>query len=268
MCSLLNRVSGVVALDEPYEREALAHLATDELVPFVASELERQRRLITEQGRAESTIAVSTLGNHYDPSSDGRAGARRRVVALGSIEISESNVDELTLVVKHTIPFTCHLGSLAERWPMFGVVRNPLSILASWSSIDASYRSGRIPEYVHHHVPGVVESLETITDPVARQVELLSWHFAQFEPLASMGSVLRYEDIIASGGSNLELVAGRPVVPDPDLVSRNANPLYDAERALRLTDALMATTSPIWDHYTVAEVTAVFDEMRTPPPQS
>ncbi len=198
-CSLLNQQPNVVALDEPYHRADIEASDPRDFPEFVTTELARQRCHITKTGRATSTVVGSGIGNHYD---NPRSGPRKRLAKLGEITV-DVEPSALRLVVKHTLIFAAHIEALSARMPVFALIRNPLAVLLSWNSIDADYRLGQVPGYVRQHVPDLVLRLSDIDDRLTRQVELLDWHYQQFDTILDDSAVIRFEDIVATDGANL-----------------------------------------------------------------
>ena len=49
------------------------------------------------------------------------------------------------LVVKHNALFTALLPDLLSAFPVYGIVRNPLAVLASWNAVNLPVKQGRIP---------------------------------------------------------------------------------------------------------------------------
>ena len=268
VCALLNDRPDVVALDEPYERAVVAATRPDGLADLVTDDLRSQRRSIERSGYATSTVVGGALGNHYEVDAGGR---RRRVASIGRIPIElPEQVDrtQLRIVVKHTLLFAAHLDRLTARLPVVGLVRNPLAILLSWNSIDADYRRGRAPAYAESHASDLVRRLDRIDDAVERQIVLLGWHFERLEPLWERGLVVRYEDVVATGGTCLDRLfgpAGRHRAPDPAgrrdrggsmgaPVDANARATGSARHVERLVGHLAVHRGPMTDRYHLASI--------------
>jgi hypothetical protein len=82
---------------------------------------------------------------------------------------------EFTLVYTYQPAlFSSLLPLLAQRFPRYAIVRNPLSVLASWNSVDYKVREGhsRGAELYDEVLRGELASTD---DRVSRQLLLLSW---------------------------------------------------------------------------------------------
>src|SRR5690606_13139246 len=73
----------------------------------------------------------------------------------------------------------------------------------------------------------------------ARQLLLLDWLFSRFAHVLPPARILRYEDVMESGGATLAQASGVPV-PTSALASRNASRLYDADACKRFAARLHA----------------------------
>jgi len=205
-CGQLNAVQGVVALDEPYSRDDVQGLDVAGFLDLIETTFQNERRRIIEHGQALSTKAVgkNALGNHYGDVDD-RTGLRTRQVEFGLIDVEKGLGSDFPLIAKHTIPFTGIIDRLVDLYPTYVLVRNPLAILVSWNSIEASYRDGRIQPYAAALTGDLIDRLN-MPDRLERQVLLLEWHFEKFL-VVQPERVFRYEDIVASGLGPLKAVA-------------------------------------------------------------
>ncbi len=256
-CRLLNLFPEVVALDEPFARSAMQAMeGPADLLADVARQFDEQRRMIETEGEARSTIAAGgDLGNHYADQFSTDIPRARQVV-LDKIRVDA--LPSFRLVIKHTLPFTAIIDDLSNRYPTFVLVRNPLAILASWNTIDAAYREGAIQSYAERLTGDLASRLGDITDRLDRKIDLLRWHFERYLPALRRGSVIRYEDIVETGGNVLGTIAsaspGTSRRLDQDLRSHNTNPLYDREVILRLKDRLLAAQGAFWDFYRPVDI--------------
>lgn len=266
-CGLLNKLADVVALDEPFERQRLQSLeGPDAFLAIVAEQFTSQRTMIETRGEAESTLSEGgDLANHYATQSAATT-LRKRQVALNKMR-DVNKVDDFKLIIKHTLPFTAQLDALTRRYETFVLVRNPLAILASWNSIDAAYREGTIQPYVQPLADGdLLARLSGIADRIERQVDLLEWHFDQYRPALQHANVVRYEDIVETGGRALAVITVSARKLDEDLESHNTNPLYDRDLIWELKEKLIARRGAIWDFYAPKQVECLFESLAAPSP--
>jgi hypothetical protein len=267
-CRLLNRRPGVLALDEPYRRATVADLPARSLPDFVAAEAARQQRLISTSGRCQTTAVDGHLGNHYN-----RGRGRSRVADFATVDVDDLRTDlaldaEPVLVIKHTLLFSANIDRLRGRFPVIGMVRNPLAVLLSWNSIDASYRRGQVPSYLETHARAIVDALVTIDDPYDRQVELLAWQFEQINRL-SPDRVARYEDVVATAGTCLDVpftAAGIDVGacrPSPEVVDGNRSSRATPDLIRSLAERLTARPVPYAPFYQPDAIEALAVELLT-----
>jgi hypothetical protein len=102
--------------------------------------------------------------------------------------------------------------------------------------------------------------LQSIVNPSQRQVSLLDWYFARFLEVLEPKRLLRYEDLIATQGRNLSVIAEAahtlPKLLANSLQSRNDNALYaDTQAISRSTDLLLADHAhSCWQLYDTHDV--------------
>ena len=145
-CRLLNTLPDTVALHEPIAPGRFAD-AEDEQAVLEGMErfFRRMRRMIRREKVAVSkNVGGKIPDNAYEHARSGsglrprpagrepRRGRSRRQGAGGNF----------LLVVKQPALFSALLPVLAQRFPCYAVVRNPLSVLASWNSVDHKVREG------------------------------------------------------------------------------------------------------------------------------
>ena len=256
-CDLLNDLDSVVALDEPFSREDLARLDVAGFLDLVEATFQNERQRIIKNKQAYSTKAMGKHGldNHYG-AVDGRTGLRSRQVELGLINIEKELRPDFTLVCKHTIPFAGVLDQLVARYPTYVLVRNPLAILVSWNSIDASYREGRIQSYAEALTGDLADRLNA-SNRLERQVRLLEWHFERYL-IVPQDRVFRYEDIVTAGLGPLKSIA------EPS-AQRKRSPLVargveEIDELVRLLTRLPAG-SPIFSFYDLGSIHELHERM-------
>ncbi len=145
----------------------------------------------------------------------------------GEVRCDNALSEDFALLVKHNALFAALLAPLAAAFPVIGLVRNPVAVLASWQTVGLPVRQGRIPAG-ERFAPELRRALACEPDVLRRQVRVLDWFFARFAAHLAPARVLRYVDLVASGGlSLLRLLAPAAAAPTEPLCSRNANGLYD-----------------------------------------
>ena len=70
--------------------------------------------------------------------------------------------------------------------------------------------------------------LEAEPDRLGRQLIILRWYYTRYASLLPRDHVIRYEELISSGGSALAVIDPDAAGLNEALASRNMNTLYDA----------------------------------------
>ena len=232
-CELLNELADVRALDEPMDVIGTIRAGGEPLNgALVCAAIERfadeQRRSILERGVALTKhVGGRVIGAKVSDRRDGDGtGQRVRLVEIGEIPVDAPSSPAFTLAIKHPVAFTALLPVLIERFDVFAIVRNPLSVLASWESVPMAVREGRLglPASV---APDVARRLDAIEDRLERQFALLTWFYESYARSLPRERVVRYEDMVATGGAALAPVAASAASLKVALASRNAAAVYD-----------------------------------------
>ena len=253
-CRLTARLPNAVALSEPIDSKTFADTndpaeACRRIRLFVA----QARRRILAEGLAESVHVQGRVVD--DMVADGAAGStlRRPRTQRGDIRIEKPVGADFMLLVKHNALFAALLPRLTRhnsglpglpglpglrrlpRLRCLGIVRNPVAVLASWQTVDLPVQRGRIPAG-ERFAPDLAAALAAENDVLRRQVVVLDWFFHQYERHLPPSRIVRYEDIVASGGAALYDALDSTQASEA-LGNRNANPLYSGS-AKRLLAAL------------------------------
>ncbi len=249
-CHLLNKLPNTVALLEPIEPDRFADLLPDH--EAIADALERWYRNARRRALREGEVVTKHVGGAVpdNPFEGKRPGTepRRWLASKGRVKVGKDLERGFFLVVKEPPMFTALLPLLVKRFPTFAVVRNPLAVLASWNTVDIAARRGRVPKaetFDREHA----RRLTTIEECVERQLCLLDWWCERFEQYLPDGHVVRYEDIVVSGGKALAaIVPGARNLNEP-LSSRNANELYDRKDVAEIGAKLLESEGVYWRFY-------------------
>ncbi len=253
-CHLLNKLPNTVALHEPMDVDVFPKLKDhdgicDEIDRFFG---ETRRSIIT----CKTAISKHVNGLVPDnPIGDQRSksGLRESIISLGEISIRKELSPDFVLVVKHPAAFTAVLESLIKRFPCYAVIRNPLSVLASWNSTELPVANGHAHNAERLDID-LAQTLERIEDTTDRQLQLLSWFFEKYQKILPEGSILRYEDIITSGGKSLGVIAPEALALNELLECKNRNRLYDTELMRFLQQKLLKTDGAFWQFYSKESV--------------
>ena len=257
-CSLLDKAPNTVALNAPITPGRFAELLPD--LDAVADGIEqyfrRARRRIHKQGVAISKHAGGQISdNAYGrPDAEGR---RKSVLEKGKISVHKELDDHFFLVIKQPGLFTALLPQLAARLPCYALVRNPLAVLASrlslGRSVDTSKREPksaalRYDEALRRRMAKVERG------SVEWKLGMMSWACERFASELPEQNVIRYEDIVESGGRALAVISPAAEQLDEPLSSRNLSQLYDRDTMLRLGESLLGSDGAYWHFYSREEV--------------
>ena len=252
-CHLLNKLPDTVALTEPISPGRFVDLLPDygAVVGGVEEFYTRMRRMALEDGE----VISKHVGGEVPDNSFGRpdaAGERKSVLEKGRIPVGKSLSEDFYLVVKQPGLFTALLPTLSERMPCYAIIRNPLSVLASRTSL------GRLPS---RHPKGRISAVQKYDEDLERRMasvprgslewrlKMMSHSFERFQSELPEDHIIRYEEIVATGGRALSAVVPTAATLDEPLESKNLNPLYNREEMLDLGEKLLASEGAYWDFY-------------------
>jgi hypothetical protein len=260
-CHLLNKLPDTVALHEPMQGVDYGDTVdAREMSRGVKRFFDEQRQSILQRGRALSRNIGGVVPDNPFGDEPSETGARRQIDQKGEIVIDKELSNQFMLIMKHTHRFAPLLGHLVELMPVFAIVRNPLSTLASWRTIDAGIASGR-PGPAGRVVPELGEAMARYDDVLDRQIYLLGWFWQQFHRHLPKHAIIEYETLVASGGRALSVINPGAIQLDEPLQSRNSNPLYDREDMLRIGERLLESEGAYWENYPRESVTLLLAEI-------
>jgi hypothetical protein len=229
-CHLLNKLPDVLALHEPMDLRPFFDTSDPHAVRRLTGRfLDATRRSVLRDGVARSKNVGGRVPSNPVSDELDENGERRRVTSKGEIVVDRALAADFLLVVKQPGLFTAFLDTLAPRFRIVAIVRNPLAILSSWNSVPFRLREGRTPA-TERLVPALARALDGTADVLTRQLLILDWYFDRYARLIGPENVLRYEDLIATRGRILGAVVPSALGLDEPLRSRNDNELYSRER--------------------------------------
>ena len=262
-CRLAGELPDTVALSEPLiRRKALGGMDTPhDACARVGDFVEQTRMRILAERRAPSIHFEGRLGDNMVASTLADAGLRQPQGEWGEIAIGKPLSARFTLVVKHNALFAALLPRLTEFFSCLALVRNPLSILASWQTVDLPVHRGRIPagEALDSDLHRI---LEREPDTLRRQLIVLDWFFGRYHAYLDPRHIIRYEDLVDTAGlalfRRLGHVQARPAI----LKSRNTNVLYDKAMIGTLLKALLEAGGTWTCFYRPSDCEEVADRIR------
>lgn len=236
----------MVALDEPFRGEAAIDGMMDAPSRFLASQLAGIRRDLLLRGQ---TVSVHVGG--VVKANRVTGGRRRRSIAsYGEVRFAGPLSRDFLLVVKQCALFTAQLEELRGTYPCFAVIRNPVALLCSWSTVPFPVRHGRLPDG-EALVPDLAARLDAVGTLLDRQLVLLDWFFHQYRGLPKQ-NIIRYEDIAQRGPTVLDVIAGGRRVHARIVGNRDAE--YRPRDRQRAMHALLDREGAWWNFYSREDV--------------
>lgn len=236
-CRLLNQVENVLALVEPLDMTQFkACTLKASRLDFVENYFESVRRAINENNfidlpnfdeASTNTFAVSTSGMR-DTLIKGRCLQK----------INRAFTSSFSLIIKHPNAFTALLNELKEQWRCYALIRNPLAVIASWSSLNHPLCDGHAP-MAEHYDSDLQRMLASIVCKEQRQLILLNWYFEKFLTELDLENIFQYEKIVQTNGNCLSQQILGVDVNAGNLTSKNANPIYNLDDMRRFADLLI-----------------------------
>jgi len=259
LCHLLNKVPDTVALHEPLDMSRVAKLETPSAIADeVASFCQATRTSLITRGAAFSrAIDGKVPDNNVPDAAVVASGLRQGGAEREEITFDKPLTADLLLVVKHPILFTGMLETLTARFTCFAVIRNPLAVLGSWNSVAMGVQNGHA-RYAEQVDPGLRASLAAIKDRIERQFFLLAWFYEKYARLLPGERIIRYEDVIASGGRALQAITPAAQALAEPLASKNASRVYPRDTQRALAERLLRSKhDSFWKFYTRESVEAL-----------
>jgi hypothetical protein len=259
-CHLLNKLPNTIALAEPLGPRRFEEQMPD--YEAVCDELEKIYRRMRHKALKQGVVHSKHVGGIVPDNTKGLVeGVRQRIAEKGDIPVGKDLAKDFDLAIKQPGLFTALLPHLAKRFPCYAIVRNPLAIIASVSSIK-SRKKGKNPSAKMRYDAGyrrhIQEGHKAGKDNIGHW---LRYDFERYEKFLPREHIIRYEDICASGGKALEVIVPAATNLDEPLENKNANPLYDRERVLRVGERLLKSEGAYWNFYTREDVQEIMDKL-------
>ena len=248
-CHLLNKLDDTVALDEPMSVGKLTRLGG---AAFVCGEVKRffgeMRRSLLAGGTAISKHLGGQVPDNHIGARTAAGEARESFATRGLITADKPLTEDFVLCIKHPSVFTAALAELSKGFPCYAMVRNPLPVMLSWNSVSFPVTEGHVPA-AERLRPELAAKLAKMADPLDRQVCILDWFFATYDAVLPASCIIRYEDLVASGGAALAVVRAEAARLGEKLENKNRNPFYDRKLIPVLGQALLESEGAYWKFY-------------------
>jgi hypothetical protein len=262
-CYLLNMLPDTVALSEPIAPGKYKKFLPD--YEAVADGIEdfyrQQRRTALERG----VVVSKHVGGRVPDNTKGmKDGVRQRIAEKGEIEVGKELSERFYLAIKQPGLFTAMLPTLARRFPCYAIVRNPLAIMASTSTLQKPNKGGKKGTTAKRmYDPELSRQLdqnkEVGADRTDQRLLRLHYGFERYLEELPEGHVIRYEDIVESRGKALSVIVPAAEGLDEPLENKNLNPLYDRAKVLEFGERLLASDGAYWRLYSRESVKEIMN---------
>lgn len=251
VCSLLNKLDNTLALVEPLDVPSFLMCTNGSARrQFLNNYFEHTRDTLLATGQVrclDFAVEGNTFASHTN-------GLRENIIKGYKEESVARNMSaDFKLVVKHPNIFTALLEELAGFFPCFAVVRNPVSVIASWSTLAHPLSEGHAPMAEAFDMK-LSAQLNGLADKLSRQIYLVNWYFDIYSRLLNPADVIRYEDVIASQGACLVNIAPQAKCLNQSLHSRNTSEIYNKELMVSIADKLLGMGGAWRDFYSDRDI--------------
>lgn len=249
VCTLLDQLDDAVTLQEPMDVGQFSTsnngLDTLELINQFASS--NRRSLMTAGTALSRQVGGQTVSN-YAARSSWHGELRKSLSRVEAIRIDKQLAPDFLLLIKHNAAFAALLPVLIKHYPVYAVIRNPLSVLLSWQTVAMPVQKGHIPAAERLDAT-LADALKAEQDTLARQIIILEWFFQQFHQNLEDRHIIRYEEVIETQGRRLQAIHPSAGILDAPLTSKNDNPAYPDEPRERIRQRLLDSEGYQWSYY-------------------
>ena len=242
-CFLLNKVRQTYALHEPMNLKLFPDPDTG--MQSIREFFDDMRTSLLTEGKALSKASGSAIPDN--PFLQEKGQLRQSIVRKEWVSFPRPEDRSFFLVIKQNAHFTFLLDRLIHEFPCAAILRNPISVIASWNTIDAPVARGTLT-VLETLDPAFHARLEQIPDLLDRQIVLLDAMFQRYRDTPGL-TIVRYEEMIASSGQALSAIVPGALELHEPLESRNRSSIYDPEVMERIKTSVLAFRGAWLDYY-------------------
>jgi len=247
-CHLLNKLPNFIALHEPMKPRQYFELTVDSVVDKIGCFFSEQRESILRDKNAKSRSVAGVVPDNHIGNINKLTGKRENLVDGDIISIDKPLTKNFSLAIKHPNMFTALLHILSIHFNCFSIIRNPLSVLLSWNSVDMNVSDGHVPA-AEAFDRNLFNKLSSEKNKYVRQIIILDWCFTKYKENLNESQILRYEKIIETGGKALAVICDAAKQLNEPLKSRNSSLLYDNSTKTVLAELLLDYNGCYFDFY-------------------
>jgi hypothetical protein len=262
-CFLLNKLPDAVALSEPISPGKYADRMPDQ--EAVVDGIEEYYRDMRKMALVEGLVISKHSGGMVPANSKGmKDGVRQRIVDKGKISVGKDLSPDFYLAIKQPGMFTALLPTLATRFPSFAIIRNPLAIMLSTSTLQKPNNKRRKSRAAKvRYDPRLGERLQENrkegADKIGQRLLRLHYTFEQYQQILPETHIIRYEDICSTSGKALKVIVPSAEGLDEPLENKNLNPLYPRDKVFRLGERLLESEGAYWNFYSREDVEEIMN---------
>jgi hypothetical protein len=262
-CFLINKLPDAVALSEPISPGKYADRMPDH--EAVVDGIEEYYRDMRKMALVEGLVISKHSGGMVPANSKGmKDGVRQRIVDKGKISVGKDLSPDFYLAIKQPGMFTALLPTLAKRFPSFAIIRNPLAIMLSTSTLQKPNNRRRKSRAAKvRYDPRLGERLQENrkegADKIGQRLLRLHYTFEQYQQILPETHILRYEDICSTSGKALNVIVPSAEGLDEPLENKNLNPLYPRDKVFRLGERLLESEGAYWNFYSREDVEEIMN---------
>lgn len=236
-CNILNDQNNTVALHEPMSMLMFKNKAIG--LHNIDLFFESMRYSIIHHKIALSKISESNIpDNPY--ANVFTNNKRESIVKKRFFYITKPISETFNLFIKHNVHFTFLLKEITCKYKTIVIIRNPLSTINSWNTINAPVAEGnaKVLKYIN---PDLYRKINSINNLFERQARLLDEMFTIYNSIPDL-NIIKYEDIIESNGAIFTKILNIDIQSNRILSSKNDNVLYDKSNNNQIIEALNRTS--------------------------
>lgn len=251
-CNLLNKLPNVLALHEPMNLKMFSNKreGLKNTIDFFG----KMRKMIVEDGYAISKVQNGAIPTN--PFEEGKTN-RTSIVKKEKFKIDKQLSTDFILVIKQNAHFTFLLNELKNKFPCFVVIRNPLTTIASWNSIEAPVSNGNLTVLKGLNQM-LFERLNTIDDLFLRQITLYNEIVKNYFMIHKK-NIIRYEDLIKTSGKALSVITESAMNLDETMENRNTINNYHLEHLTMISEKILKDSGAWRTFYTEKEILNTFN---------
>jgi hypothetical protein len=264
-CFLLNKLPNTVALSEPIAPGKYADRMPD--YEAVADGIEDYYRQMRKMALGQGLVISKHIGGVVPDNTKGDVGGvRQRIAEKGRISVGKDLRPNFYLAIKQPGLFTALLPTLVKRFSCFAIVRNPLAITASTSTLQHPNKRRKNRSAKRRYDPNfsraLGESKKEGADKIAQRLMRLHYTFERYQQELPESHILRYEDICSSRGKALEVIVPAASELEEPLENKNLNPLYPRDKTLRFGERLLESEGAYWNFYSREDVEEIMNGLQ------